>query len=110
MRRELPSYDNLNGLLKIVKATRGNVRVPTPMSINPQPGETPNRILLDGEWTSPGELERRARREQERAEQQEREERRAERLRRVELDFSPEPQKPPGMSETEWVMHNVLGD
>ena len=95
--------------MKLAKATRDNVRPPIPMSVSPQPGETPNRVLVDGEWTSPGEVERRARREQERAEQQERQERRNQRLRKTEFNFDPEPQKPPGMSETEWVMHNVLG-
>jgi hypothetical protein len=94
----------------VTRQHRGSVRPPVPMSINPQEGETVNRILVDGEWTSPGELERRARREQERAEDKARQERRDERLRRVELKFGAEPQKPPGMSQTEWVMHGLLGE
>lgn len=48
------------------------------------------RVRTRDGWASPGELERRQRREQERAEQREAQERRNERLRRTEFTFDPE--------------------
>jgi hypothetical protein len=59
------------------------------MSVNPQDGETPNRIQVDGQWTAPDELERRAHRERQRAEQQQRQQQRNER-RRVDFNFGSE--------------------
>ena len=57
VQRELPNYDGLAGLAKVIGQHRGTVRAPVPMSLSPQPGETPNKVLLDGQWVPPADPE-----------------------------------------------------
>jgi hypothetical protein len=99
----------LNALSKELRKQRGNVRAPVLMSVHPQAGETPNRVLVDGQWTRPGELERRQAREQQRADNQQRDARRNERLRRADFDFGPDAQPPPDATPLERTLNGLLG-
>jgi hypothetical protein len=109
IQRELPNYDGLNSLRKELRKQQGTTRPPVLMSIHPQDGETPNRVLVDGQWVPPDEPERRRRRDEERAEQQRRNDRLNERRRRVEFKFGPDDQPPPDASPLERMVHGLLG-
>ena len=104
VRREPRRYDNLNGLLKVAKATAATSGVPprwrsTPSPARPQPDARRRPMDLARRTRAPGPPRTRTGRTAAR------QERRNAQLRRANFDFSPEPQTPADMSQTEWIMH-----
>jgi hypothetical protein len=78
-RTGLPTYDNLNGLRRVLRRHRGTIGPPLPKSIVTPEGQQPPRVRYRGGWVSPGNAASSAEQERKRAEGDTRE---AERARR----------------------------
>jgi hypothetical protein len=57
MRTELPTYDQLSGLRRVLRGYRNSVELPLPKSIVTPEGEQPPRVQYKGGWVSPANAE-----------------------------------------------------
>ena len=69
---ELPTYDGLNGLRRVLRSYRNAVPAPLPRSIATPEGEQPPRVEHRGGWVSPAHAESSAEQLRKQAERQQR--------------------------------------
>jgi hypothetical protein len=78
-RTELATYDDLNGLRRLLRPYRADLPLPLPKSIATPEGQQPPRVLYRGGWVSPGNASSSEEQERQNAERVEREAARARR-------------------------------